>query len=1080
MPIEYVLERPSLEPVAAPKLDASQQAVVDHQAGPLLVLAGPGTGKTTTLIEAVVDRIDNRGLDPDEALVLTFSRKAAEELKSRIAARLGRTTSTTPAMTFHSFCYALVREFQSPESYLHPLRLLSAPEQDAMIQELVGGTEAGSWPKNLQPALRTRGFARELQVIMSRARSLGMDADGVADSGVFANREDWVAAGRFFDEYVSVSSLANTVDYSDLVFQALKIAQNPEHQDSLRRRFRFVVVDEYQDTDPLQVQLLQAIAGDGHDLIVVGDPDQSIYAFRGADVTGILNFPHQFAVGGEAAPALFLGATRRFGANILAASRAVIGKIGVSGHLDRDAFDGFRNIASLAADPGEVIVQTFATPAAEAEHLALFLREAHVREGMPWGDMAVLVRSGRASLPRLQRALTAAGIPVEVAGDEVPLAAEPAVRSLISALRVAEAISEGRVVGNDQAEAVLTGPLCRLDAPGLRRLGRALRAAAKASGDEVRPAAELLATSLSDPVSLRLGGHPDSATSSAAKRAHRLAALLRKAADQIAARTPPEQVLWTLWDGTDWGKRLFTDFEAGGEGSGRADQDLDALCALFSRAARSEEQQQRQTIGNFVTELEAQQIPADTLDDRGARGAAVRLMTAHRSKGLEWPLVVVAGVQDGAWPDIRYRGTLLQSERLAVGGQQHPTTPAALLAEERRLFYVACTRASKRLVVTAVESISETGDQPSRFLLEIEPFSYDPPAVVQGVRVPRPLPRPTRPLSLRGAIAGLRALIEQTDSPLVRIRAAEQLARLSEVDSHATRGAHPDRWWGVLDLTHNETPITDPDEPLGLSASSVSKIIDCPLSWFLDREARGGSGTSTAQGFGSIVHAIAADVVTSGIAADPEVLESHLEKVWSQLPYAAPWISDRERVAAREAIVRFANWHTHSARTPLAAEHNFTVELEIEGEKVVLRGSMDRVELAQDGRIHVVDLKTSKNATPPKDIPSHSQLGFYQLVVDHGGVEELAPGAQVGGAELVQLRNQASTKVPDRPKVQQQPPPQPGEPFFATEELLRAVRAVRDEVFPATPSDKICGYCDFRRVCPAQPEGATILDRAKA
>src|SRR5680860_1186218 len=113
MPIEYELVRPGPEPVTPPQLDASQQAVVDHPGGPLLVLAGPGTGKTTTLIEAVVDRIDNRGFKPDEALVLTFSRKAADELKSRIAARLGRTTSTTPAMTFHSFCYALVREFQT-------------------------------------------------------------------------------------------------------------------------------------------------------------------------------------------------------------------------------------------------------------------------------------------------------------------------------------------------------------------------------------------------------------------------------------------------------------------------------------------------------------------------------------------------------------------------------------------------------------------------------------------------------------------------------------------------------------------------------------------------------------------------------------------------------------------------------------------------------------------------------------------------------------------------------------------------------------------------------------------------------
>jgi len=1078
MPIEYELVRPSPEPVTPPQLDASQQAVVDHPGGPLLVLAGPGTGKTTTLIEAVVDRIDNRGLTPEEVLVLTFSRKAADELRSRIATRLGRTTSTTSAMTFHSFCYALVREFQDPESYANPLRLLSAPEQDTMIRDLVGGTEAASWPKGLQPALRTRGFARELKAIMARARSLGMDADAVADSGVFTNRGDWVAAGRFFDEYAAESAFANTIDYADLVFQALKIAQNPEHRDVLRLRFRFVVVDEYQDTDPLQVQLLRAIAGDGHDLIAVGDPDQSIYAFRGAEVTGILNFPSEFQTASGPAPILALGATRRFGKNILAASRAIIGKVGVTGHPDQQAFRDFRNIESLSEADGEVIVQTFATPAAEAEHLALMLREAHVRDQVPWGDIAVLVRSGRSALPRLQRAFTAAGVPVEVAGDEVPLAAEPAVRALLSALRVAKLISQGRAIDNDQAEAVLAGPLCQLDASALRRLGRALRSSAKDADGVSRPSADLLVESLTNPVSLRWGSHPDSATSEAAAKARRLAVLLRKAADQIKKRVAPEQVLWTLWAGTDWDKRLITEFESGGEGAGRAGQDLDALCALFSRAASSEEHQQRQSISAFVTELEAQQFPADTMADRGARGAAVRLMTAHRAKGLEWPIVIVAGVQDGAWPDIRHRGTLLQTDRLASNGQQHPATPASLLDEERRLFYVACTRASRKLVVSAVESSSESGEQPSRFLIELEPFSTNPPVDKEGKRHARPLIRPVRPLSLRGAIAELRTVIEETSSPLVRAEAAAQLARLAGVDSYATRGAHPDRWWGVLDLTDNDTPVSSLEEPLKLSASSVSAILDCPLSWFLDREANGSTGTSTAQGFGSIVHAIAADVIDSGIAADPVELESHLDLVWGQLHFAAPWISARERTNAREAIVRFANWHTNNMRTPLKAEYNFSVQLEIGGEQVVLRGSMDRVELAADGRVHVVDLKTSKKPPDQKDIPEYPQLGFYQLVVENGGVAEIAPGATAGGAELVQLRNQMSTKLPDYPTIQPQDPPREGEPFFATEQLLHAVHTIRKEEFPATPDPKFCGYCDFRGVCPAQSEGATILDGA--
>src|SRR4051794_29239273 len=133
MPVEYVVEPPGSGALQAPRLDDEQQRVVDHPGGPLLVLAGPGAGKTTTLVEVVVDRVDNRGYKPEEILVLTFSRKAADELKSRIARRLARTTSTTPAMTFHSFCYGLVRQLQDPSEFIRPLQLLSAPEQDAVI-----------------------------------------------------------------------------------------------------------------------------------------------------------------------------------------------------------------------------------------------------------------------------------------------------------------------------------------------------------------------------------------------------------------------------------------------------------------------------------------------------------------------------------------------------------------------------------------------------------------------------------------------------------------------------------------------------------------------------------------------------------------------------------------------------------------------------------------------------------------------------------------------------------------------------------------------------------------------------------
>ncbi|MBK5217498.1 MAG: UvrD-helicase domain-containing protein, partial [Propionibacteriales bacterium] len=414
MPRTYVFDRSAAEPAEAPRLDPSQQAVVDHAGGPLLVLAGPGTGKTTTLVEAVVDRIDNRGVRPEEVLVLTFSRKAAEELRTRIGKRLGRTTTAVPAMTFHSFCYGLVREFQDKEAYSSPLTLLSAGEQDWRIQEVVTNTlELGSvdWPEALRPALATRGLARELQALMARARSLGMEPKHVSDIAVAYDRPDWAVAAKVFEGYLTNLDYLGQVDYSEVVYRAVLIALHEEFGPKLRGRYKLVVVDEYQDTDPLQVRLLQALAGGGRDLIAVGDPDQSIYAFRGADIRGIYDFGDDFATAEGPAPALALTTTRRFGPVILSASRSILGDTGRLGRIDTEIFDTFRNPESV--DPeygdGEVSVCTYATAAAEAEHIALLLREAHLRDELPWHEMAVLVRSGTASLPRLQRALVAAG-----------------------------------------------------------------------------------------------------------------------------------------------------------------------------------------------------------------------------------------------------------------------------------------------------------------------------------------------------------------------------------------------------------------------------------------------------------------------------------------------------------------------------------------------------------------------------------------------------------------------------------------------------------------------------------------------
>ncbi len=1075
----YRLVHPASGRTAAPELDSFQQSVVDHQAGPLLVLAGPGTGKTTTLVEAIVDRIEHRGVAPDSVLALTFSRKAAEQLRDRVTARIGRTMSTTLSSTFHSFAYGLVRAYGPKGLYDEPLRLLSAPEQDVELQRLLTNEpESVRWPPGLQRAVGTRGFAREVQTVLARAREKGLEPEDLVTLGKAEDQPAWMAAGWFMGQYLDVLDSQSAVDYPELVTRAVAFAESPEVRERLRRQYSWVFVDEYQDTDPAQVRLLRALAGDGRNLVVVGDPDQSIYAFRGAEVRGILDFPEQFRTReGRRATTVALRVTRRFGPVLLEASRSVAGAIPTRGAIDGELFQAFRNPepSETPFGPGRVEVRTFDTQRAETEHVADLLRRAHLEDGIPWSQMAVLVRSGRSSLPSLRRSLSAAGVPVEVASDDTPLVREPAVGVLLDALRVVVNLHntdyhDPDYIGTDRVDGLLASPLAGLDATEVRALARVLRTREKASAaaDDrgSRPSPELLREALLRPEVL--AGVPGWPAAKVAK----YAGLLRQARAELDDGATAEEVLWTLWSGTRWPVRLRAMVDEGGGAARMAHRDLDAICALFDVAARTEEQRGHTSVVNFLATLTAQQIPADTLAEQGVRGDAVRLLTAHRSKGLEWRFVVVAQVQEGGWPDLRRRSTLLQADRIGTDAMLPPTTRATLLAEERRLFYVACTRASERLLVTAVQSPEEDGDQPSRFLdeLTVEPLS------VRG--------RPSRPLSLAGLVAELRRTASDPElSAALRRAAASRLARLAAATANGrplVPLADPAQWWGTRGRSLATEPIRSADEPVLLSASALESILACPAKWFLEREAGGVSPSTAAQGFGLVVHALA-DRMGKGELADTDDLMSYVDRVWSQISFRTPWSRSREREEVRAALARFVAWHSRpGARTVVATEQHLSAEVTLpDGSQVRLNGYADRLELDEDGRVVVIDLKTSKYPPPDKDLPTNAQLGLYQYAVDHGAVDELLAGhpestggpVRAGGAELIQLRRE----VKGGAKVQQQAPQEPDADGHlpVEKQLMEAVRVVRGEEFPARAGSH-CDHCSFHAICPVKGAGTVL------
>ncbi|MFG3203194.1 ATP-dependent helicase [Streptomyces sp. NPDC048192] len=1155
----YRLVRTPPATAAPPRLDAAQRAVVDHRSGPLLVLAGPGTGKTTTLVESVAARIA-RGADPERILVLTFSRKAAVELRDRMALRIGAARAPR-ATTFHSYSYALVRAHQDSGLFAEPLRLLSGPEQDVTVRELLAGQPDLQrlglahvrWPDELRACLTTRGFADEVRAVLARSRELGLGPEALDAFARRIGRPDWRAAAAFLAEYLDVLDMQGVIDYAELVHRAVLLARRPENAVRLAAQYDAVYVDEYQDTDPAQVRLLHALAGDGRTLLAFGDPDQSIYAFRGADVNGILDFPAAFPrADGRPAPVEVLRTCRRSGAALLAATRLITQRMPLP-RLPADKVRAHREPAAVR-DGGRVEVYTYPTAGTELDNIADILRRAHLEDGVAWSDMAVLVRAGSRSLPTLRRALTAAGVPLDIDGDDLPLRHEPAVAPLLTALRAVataearrheehtaaagaesdraaeeaedaeetaseaeretseagreaseagseaaaseEAIAAGNASGmtapeipaaedgaepEDTAEpapdpcwldtetalTLLASPLAGMDPADLRRLGRALREEERAAGNPLPPPSDvLLARALAEPE--RLAVHDPAY----ARGAQRLGALLRKARERLAGGGTAEEALWELWEGTPWPARLERAVRRGGAAGRNADRDLDAVCALFATAARAEERTGGRGALNFLEEIEAEDIAADTLTHRAVRPDAVRLMTAHRSKGLEWRLVVVAGVQEGLWPDLRRRGSLLEADRIGRDGLAEPLPPGALLAEERRLFYVAATRARERLVVTAVKAPADDGDQPSRFLTEL------------GVEPKDVTGRPRRPLSVAALVAELRATtVDPRASAALREAAAHRLARLAALTDEDGRplvpSAHPYRWWGMYDPTESKVPLRHRDQPVVLSGSALDQLANtCALQWFLGREVKADAPATTAQGFGNVVHVLADEVASGRSPADLDVLMERLDSVWNALAFDAPWKSRQEKDNARAALERFLNWHVldRTGRTPVASEQDFDITLEAGDYQVRIRGQMDRVETDGEGRAYVVDFKTGKQAPSAAEVARHPQLAVYQLAVREGAVDEAFDGVrpEPGGAELVHLRQGAAQRDGGErlPKAQTQEPLS-GE--WVGELLATAAGKVLDERFTPTTGQH-CTHCAFRASCSARPEGRHVVE----
>lgn len=533
-----------------------------------------------------------------------------------------------------------------------------------------------------------------------------------------------------------------------------------------------------------------------------------------------------------------------------------------------------------------------------------------------------------------------------------------------------------------------------------------------------------------------------------------------------------EDVMWGVWTASALERRWVGQSERGGAGGIQADRDLDAVVGLFEAAAAYVDRLPRATVEGFVEYLEQQVIPQDNAPITDP-GEAVTICSAHAAAGQEWDTVAVAAVQEGIWPDLRLRGTLLGVEELVdllagVGGSgERVSRSAPLLAEERRLLLVACSRARRSLLVTAVESV--TGDQdlvPSRFLGELDADAADG----RPGKIPPPVD-PGRALAMHALIAELRtAACDPESAPERRARAARQLARLAQA---GVRGAHPDDWYGTAELS-SVNPLWDSESGvISLSPSTVDQLETCPLRWALERH--GGSDAENPHALkGNLVHTLVQAL--AGQVSEIQVKQA-LVKAWKKVDPTARdgenWHSRAELRRTETMVDTFLAWlrNTRDELTAIGVEVPVDCVLPARGPGEVpvrITGRVDRVERDALGRFVIVDVKTGKTPISKQAAEEHAQLATYQVAAAEGALGEGEPG----GARLVYV---AKPNAKEGATQRTQPPLDAAGVDSWRDIVHHAADASKGPSYLAMRNDG-CRHCKVAGSCPVQDRGRQVTD----